>query len=88
MQTGKKNKITKVLKTVLNKKAIQKLSVKGDIPKISPEGKPGNLRRFTAEVAIYCGHRVERALKRNLLKKEFYFLAAKVEGFLKESYKD
>jgi hypothetical protein len=84
--TVKKNKINKVLDTLLNKKAIQELSEKGDIPKLTPDGKPGDVRRFSIELAIYCGHRAERVMKRDLLKMEFKFVTDAVKRFLKKTY--
>jgi hypothetical protein len=85
--TASKNQITKVLKSLLNKRVIQKLSKKGEIPRLSSKGKIVDLRRFTVEFAVYCGHRVEKDLRRDLHKREFNVVANKVESFLKEAYK-
>jgi len=44
--TVKKNKINKVLDTLLKKKAIQEMSEKGEIHKLTTDGKTGDVRRF------------------------------------------
>ena len=87
MMTVNKSEISKVLDSLLNKKAIQKLMSTGEIPKLPLGGHPSDFKRFSAEVTIYIGHRVEKALKRDLFKKEFNSIADKVMWFLRESYK-
>jgi hypothetical protein len=79
--------ITKVLDSILDKKVLQRLCSKGIITKFSFEKKPKNFRRIFIEVVVYCGHRVQKALKRSLQDKEFNFIAGKVDRFLERAVK-
>lgn len=74
--------IRKILDSLLNIETLQKLSEKGEFPKVSFKKKSGEYGLIYVELFNLCGKRITEALGRALSKGEMLFVDENVTRFL------
>lgn len=77
--------INKVLNSVLDRKVLEEMVEKGELPKCSFKRKSQDFWRIFFELVEVCGLKVEQELNRNLHNGEIVFMAERIERFLKVS---
>ncbi len=75
--------INKVLDSILDRKTLEELAEKGEIPEFSFKRKSDDFWRIFFELVEFCGKRVEQEMERGLNKGEIILISEKIEKFLK-----